>query len=195
MANLEVEDDHSGGYARPLLVTIISVLSMLAGILLILGGVLSLGIFTTLSESRLVGILPLGSFAMLSYVFVAAGISTSLQGWGLLKMKPWAWIMATFLLLTMAFLSVHTYVSNAAATKFELSIMIAGVLIAGLLLAYFVKKRKYFDLDMLSTRTTLIIIGGLVTYSILWMAMIDMAGTTMQEWYKGLLAKQGLHSI
>ncbi len=191
MANLEIEDDHDVEYERPLLVRIIGILSILAGILFILAGILSLGMSTTVSGSSTGRILPAGSFQVLSYVILISGIYTALQGWGLLRMRPWAWIMTTFFLLSSAFLSVHIYTSNATATNFDLSVMVADIFIAGLLLAYFVKKKEYFNLDMLSTRTTLMIIGGLVIYSTILTAVIDIEGTTIKQWVQGF---QGLHS-
>jgi len=192
VANLEIEDDHDVGYKRPLLVRIIALLSISAGILLILAGILSVGVFTTVSTSPMGKILPVGSFQVLSYIILASGIDTALQGWGLLKMKPWAWIMVTFFLLSSILLSAHIYTSNATATNFDLSVMIADIFIAGLLLAYFVKKREYFNLDTLSARTTLMIIGGLAIYSIILMAATDIEGTAIKQWVQNL---QGLHSV
>ena len=200
MANVEIEDDNSVRYERPLLVRIVGILSILAGILFIVIGILSAGIWSTLNETRIAGSLslgnlPVGSLHMLSYIVIASGIGTALQGWGLLKMKPWAWITITFFLLAIILLVVHGYVSNARATSLDLSAMIVSIFIAGLLLAYFVRKKEYFNLDMLSTKTTLMIIGGLVTYSIISLVVMEMASTTITEWLNEVVLNKRLLSV
>lgn len=196
MAELETEDDT--GYERPLLVRIIGILSILAGILFILIGILSAGIWATLGESSMTGMFPdtmLEALQILSYLIIGAGVGTALQGWGLLKMKPWAWIMVTFSLLATIFFAVQGYTSAPAGTGMGLSTVIAVIFIAGLLLTYFLKKKEYFDLEMLSTKTTLMIIGGLVTYTMISMVVTEMASTTIMQSFYEVVTNEGLLSV
>lgn len=103
--------------------------------------------------------------------------------------------MMMFFLLAMIFFSIHGYTSNPAATSAELSMMIVSILIAGLLLAYFGKRKEYFDVSSMSTRTTLLIIGGLVTYSMLSLILTEMAGTSIMEWLSTIVLDESVYSI
>lgn len=199
MASQEAEDDDVSQKA-PLLVKIIGILSILIGILFSIGGILAAGAFSTLSEVGLPASSPFsgtvwGSFQMISYIFIASGISTGLQGWGLLKMKPWAWIMTAFFLLATIFLVIDSHMKNLFATSLDLSYVIVVTLIAGLLLAYFVKKKQYFSLDLLSTKITAMIIGGLVAFTAISMMTFDAASAQIAEWVMGSLLNQGLYSV
>lgn len=183
------------GSEKPSLIRIVAILSILVGIIAIIAGILSVGLFTTIMDETDMTGFPVWSMQMLFYLIIGSGIATALQGWGLMKMKPWGWIMFVFFLLAMMFFSVHGYVSNANATSADLSAMIVSLLIAGLLLVYFVKKKDYFELDGLSTRTTLMIVGGLVTYRMVSLLVTEMAGTTIMEWLSGVILDEGVYSV
>lgn len=98
------------------MVKIVGILSILIGMLIVIGGVLSVGIFTTLMyETDVVRNFPIESMQILFYIIIGSGIATALQGYGLLKMKPWTWMMVVFFLLAMVFFSIHGYISNGSA--------------------------------------------------------------------------------
>jgi hypothetical protein len=195
VANLELEDD-SAGYERPLLIRIIGVLSIVAGLLLIIAGILSAGIFTTLvEETEMISTFPLASLQALFYLIIGSGIAITIQGWGLLKMKAWGWMMAAFFLLSAIFFSVHGYATNTGRTSTDLSFMAASILIAGLLLAYFVKRKDYFDVSALSTRAIIGIVGGLVAYSVISFLVMEMVGTSLMESLPDMVFEEGLYSL
>jgi len=87
------------GEARPAGVTIIAILSFVAGILAILAGALSTllaGLIGAATDTAVGGIFG-GFFAVIGVVILVIGIAYLVTGYGLWQLRRWAWLAALVL--------------------------------------------------------------------------------------------------
>jgi uncharacterized membrane protein (DUF2068 family) len=131
---------------RPIGVTILSILSLIAGISdVILGAVFlvfgqSLNQLFITKNPTLSGLTVL--FEVLGFAFIIYGIILILTGWGLFKGKRWSWWITTIIA---GLVEVSSILSVIATGKIE---GISGVVIGGIILFYMLRPhvKMYFGM-------------------------------------------------
>lgn len=124
--------------ARPLGVTILGVLVIIVAILVGLGALLLIAAGLVVAAAPGVG--PFGSFLFISgLIFLIFAIILGLSGSGLLKLRPWAWWLATIVIFAdLAWTGYGIYRGDLTVG----SIFTALVLLV--LFMYMLSVRKYF---------------------------------------------------
>ena len=112
---------------RPLGLTIIAILTIIAGLLALFGGFISLGVSTISSE--------LEGLAFLGIIATIIGIITLPAGYGLLKGKKWGWILA----IVANIISILLNLAGVAGGTSDPGSVIFGIAISALIIAYLMK--------------------------------------------------------
>ena len=112
---------------RPLGLTIIAILTIIAGLLALFGGFISLGVSTLSSE--------LEGLAFLGIIVIIIGIITLPAGYGLLKGKKWAWTLA----IVLCILGVIRNLVELALENVDAGAAIISIVIIALVIAYLMK--------------------------------------------------------
>jgi len=112
---------------RPLGLTIIAILTIIAGLLALFGGFISLGVSTISSE--------LEGLAFLGIIATIIGIITLPAGYGLLKGKKWGWILA----IVANIISIPLNLAGVAGGTSDPGSVIFGIAISALIIAYLMK--------------------------------------------------------
>ena len=124
--------------ARPLGVTILGVLVIIVAILVGLVALLFIAAGLVVAADPAIGLL--GSFLFISgVIFLIFAIILGLAGSGLLKLRPWAWWLATFVIFAdLAWTGYGIYNGNLGTGP------IFTALILLVLFFYMLSVRKYF---------------------------------------------------
>ena len=112
---------------RPLGLTIIAILTLIAGVLALFGGIIGLGVSTVSSE--------LEGLAFLGIIATIIGIITLPAGYGLLKGKKWGWTLA----IVLNIISVPLALAGVAGGTSDVGSAIFGIAFSVLIIAYLMK--------------------------------------------------------
>jgi len=125
---------------RPLGVLIISVLSILGGVMFILGGAATIAKMIIARE--MFKEMFTGQFPVLSMMMLIIGIFLLVVGTGLWKLKMWGWLLAVIGLA----IGIGNSIYGLGMGGQEIGSAVPSIIISFILVGYLVTKRKYFFL-------------------------------------------------
>ena len=112
---------------RPLGLTIIAILTLIAGVLALFGGIIGLGVSTVSSE--------LEGLAFLGIIATIIGIITLPAGYGLLKGKKWGWTLA----IVSNIISIPLNLAGVAGGTSDAGSAIVGIAFCVVIILYLMK--------------------------------------------------------
>jgi len=115
------------GAARPMGITILAVLSLIAGVFGLLGGLAALGIGAVFASVTGVG----GLFQILGIVALALAIADLAIGYGFWTLKPWAWSFAFIVFVVGILIELLRFISwgGYGFTNIVISLVFAGIVV------------------------------------------------------------------
>ena len=120
------------GMARPTGVTVIAILSFIGGILAILAGAATTllgGLIGAATDSTVGGVFG-GLFAVIGIVILVVGIAYIVAGYGLWRLRPWAWLVALVLSIVSLVFTILGIVGGGGLGASQIvSLAVAGVII------------------------------------------------------------------
>lgn len=130
---------------RPLGISVLGVLAVLAGVVLLILSVINLLALYGTIDIEIAPEVSRDLFLVSSAITFIVGIALLVSGSGLLRLRPWAWWLALLVALVAVFRSLFSFLSGVAgAALTALASAGTGLALGIIILAYLVSVRGAF---------------------------------------------------
>ncbi len=130
---------------RPLGITLLGTLAILAGLGILLVALTNLFAFLALAGARVPPVVPPGTFLVNAIVGFALAAYLIVRGRGFLKLQTWAWWVTILPIVVGIFLGLFALLSGAGSDAGAIALGPPGLILLIALFIYFMSVRKHFQ--------------------------------------------------